>query len=373
MIKRMTLMLLAVGVVFGGIFGFKYYIGQMIEEKLGNRQPPPATVATTTAEPSTWQPTLHAVGSLSAARGVQVSAERAGQVTGIRFRSGEEVSEGELLVTQNTAPEEAELDRLRARRDLAETQLGRVRELARKDQASDSDVDEARAEVEALKAQIRRQEAIVDQKRIQAPFAGVIGIRKVDLGGQLEPGAPIASLQALAPLHVDFTLPQANLKDVRVGQAVAFTVDAHPDTTFRAEVSAIEPQVSPDTRNFAVQATYDNADGRLRPGMYADVDVQLPEKDGVITLPQTAVSTSPYGTSVYLVQEPEGDEENPTVTQRYVTTGDRRGDQVAITEGLEGGEKVVTAGQMKLEEGRRIKIDNSVQPSNDPDPQPANR
>jgi membrane fusion protein (multidrug efflux system) len=373
MIKRMTLMLLALGVVFGGVFGFKYYIGLMIEEKLGNRQPPPATVTTTTAGRSTWQPTLHAVGSLSAARGVEVSAERAGQVTDLQFRSGAEVAEGELLVTQNTAPERAELDRLRARRDLAETQLGRVRKLARKDQASESDVDQAQAELEALKAQIRRQQAVIDQKRIQAPFAGVIGIREVDLGDQLQPGTPIASLQALSPLHVDFTLPQANLRDVREGQTVAFTVDAHPDTTFRAEVSAIEPKVSPDTRNFAVQATYDNADNRLRPGMYAEVDVQLPAKKGVITLPQTAISASPYGSTVYVVEEAKGDEEMATVSQRFVTTGDRRGDQVAITDGLEGGEEVVTAGQMKLEEGRRIRIDNSVQPSNDPDPQPANR
>jgi membrane fusion protein (multidrug efflux system) len=330
-------------------------------------------VTTATAEKRTWQPTLHAVGSLSAARGVDVSAERAGQVTGIHFQSGTKVAEGELLVSQNVAPEEAEVDRLQARRDLAETQLGRMRELARKDQASESDVDEARAELEALKAQIRRQQAVIDQKRIQAPFAGVIGIRQVDVGNQLQPGAAIASLQALSPLHVDFTLPQGNLQKVHSGQTVHFTVDAYPDTTFTAEISAVEPRVSADTRNFAVQAIYDNADRRLRPGMYAEVDVQLPARRGVITVPQTAVSTSPYGSAVFVVQEPEGEDAKPTVTQRYITTGDRRGDQVAITEGVSAGEQVVTSGQMKLREGRRIRIDNAVQPANDPDPQPANR
>jgi len=372
MIKRMIVMILALAVVFGGVFGAKYYIGQMIQQKMAERKPPPVAVTTIEASARTWQPRLHAVGSLKATKGVAISPELAGRVTELGFESGQAVSQGELLVALNTETEAAELDRLQARKELAETQLRRQRRLIRQNQTSQAAVDEAAAQVKTLTAQIERERTLIAKKRIRAPFDGVVGIRRVDLGQFVDPGEPLVTLQDLAPLYADFTLPQEDLAQVTEGMSVALTVDTYPGETFTGEITAIDPQVAEDTRNFSVRATVANADGRLRPGMFADVAVQLPAKREVVTLPQTAVTTNPYGESVFIVQAPEGDGP-PTVTKRFVTTGDRRGDQVAISEGVEPGETVVTSGQLKLREGARIQVNNEVTPANDAAPTPENR
>jgi membrane fusion protein (multidrug efflux system) len=372
MIKRMILMILALAVVFGGIFGAKYYIGQMIQQKMAQRQPPPVAVTTTEAAARTWQPRLHAVGSLKATKGVAISPEMAGRVTEIAFRSGQRVSAGDLLVALNTETEAAEVRRLQAQKDLAETQLRRQRRLIRQNQTSQAAVDEAAARVATLDAQIERERTLIAKKRIRAPFEGVVGIRQVDLGEFVDVGTPLVTLQDLEPLYADFTLPQKDLARVAEGMAVALTVDTYPGETFTGKITAIDPKVAEETRNVGVRATLGNADGRLRPGMFADVAVQLPAKRDVVTLPQTAVTTNPYGESVFIVQEPDG--EGPaTVTKRFVTTGDRRGDQVAVTEGVKPGETVVTSGQLKLREGARIKVNNEVQPASDPAPTPENR
>ena len=372
MIKRMILMVLALAVVFGGIFGFKYYQGMLMQQYMANKERPPATVTTTEAKAATWQPELTAVASLRAANGVAVSPELQGRVAEIAFETGQKVAEGDLLLAQNTETEEAELARLRAQRDLAETQLKRQRKLIRQDQTSQAAVDEAAAQVETLEAQIQGERTLIAKKRIRAPFAGVLGIRRVDQGQFVSPGQDLVTLQALQPLYADFDLPQQDLAQVREGMPVHLTVDTYPERTFTGEITAIDPEVSQETRNFAVRATLDNADKALRPGMFAQAAVQLPEKRNVVTLPQTAVATNPYGESVFVVQPAEGD--GPaTVTKRFVRTGERRGDQVAITQGVEAGETVVTSGQLKLREGARIQVNNDVQPDNDPSPQPANK
>jgi len=372
MIKRMILMVLALAVVFGGIFGWKYYQGMLKMQQMASQQRPPATVTTTKAEAATWQPELRAVANLRAANGVAVSPELDGRVVEIAFESGETVAEGDLLVAQDTETEKAELARLRAQRELAETQLARQRQLIRQDQTSQAAVDEAAAEVKTLKAQIEGERTLIAKKHIRAPFDGMLGIRRVDQGQFVSPGQELVTLQALQPLYVDFDLPQQELAKVREGMPVHLTVDTYPDRTFTGEITAIDPEVSQETRNFAVRATVANADQALRPGMFADVAVQLPEKRDVITLPQTAISTNPYGESVFVVQPAEG--EGPAkVTKRFVRTGERRGDQVAVVEGVEPGETVVTSGQLKLREGARIQVNNDVQPNNDPSPQPANK
>jgi membrane fusion protein (multidrug efflux system) len=372
MIKRMLLMVLALAVVFGGIFGWKYYVGQMIQQKMAQRQPPPVTVTTTEASATTWQPELHAVGSLKATKGVAISPEMAGRVTAIGFDSGQRVSAGDLLVSLNTATEEAELDRLQAQKELAEVQLRRQRRLLRQDQTSQAAVDEAVAQVESLAARIQGERSLIEKKQIRAPFGGVLGIRQVDLGEYVSPGARLVTLQDLKPLYVDFDLPQQDMAQVATGMPVTLTVDTFPGETFTGEITAIEPQVAQETRNFPVRATLANDDGRLRPGMFADVAVQLPERRRVVTLPKTAVTSNPYGQSVFVVQEGEGD--GPaTVSKRFVTTGDSRGSQVAITEGIQPGDTVVTSGQLKLREGARIEVNNEVQPASDPSPTPQNR
>ncbi|MFP4559871.1 MAG: efflux RND transporter periplasmic adaptor subunit [Thiohalorhabdus sp.] len=373
MIKRMILMVLALAVVFGGIFGWKYYQGMLMQQMMASKEEPPVTVTTAEAEAETWQPELKAVASLRAESGVAVSPELDGRVAEIPFESGQEVDEGDLLVAQSTATEEAELERLRARRELAEARLRRQRRLVEQDQTSQEAVDEAAAELKTLEAQIQGQREAIAKKHIRAPFAGVLGIRNVDRGQFVSPGQDLVTIQALEPLHADFDLPQQSLGRVRVGMPVRLTVDTFPDRTFEGEVTAIEPEVAQETRNFAVRATLPNEDRSLRPGMFAQAAVQLPEQGDVVTLPQTAVSTDPYGESVFVVEEAEDEEEPSTVTKRFVRTGERRGDQVAIEEGVESGETVVTSGQLKLEEGARIQVDNSVQPGNDPEPQPANK
>ncbi|MFA9461351.1 efflux RND transporter periplasmic adaptor subunit [Thiohalorhabdus methylotrophus] len=375
MIKRMLLMLIALALVFGGIFGWKYYTAMLMQQRMASMKPPPSTVTTYEAEATTWQPELHAVGSLQAVRGVSVSPEVAGRVIDIRFQSGRRVRKGELLVALNTSTEEAELDRLQAQKDLAETQLRRVRELRSKNQTSQAEVDQAAAEVETLSAQIARERTIIDKMNIRAPFSGVVGIRKVDLGQYVSPGTDLVNLQALQPLYVDFTLPQQNLRHIREGMPVELTVDTYPDRTFRGEITALDPRVAQSTRNFAVRATLENKEKRLRPGMFADVAVQLPEQREVVTLPKTAITSQPYGDSVFVVQEKKGPDGKPvkTVTKRFVRTGDRRGSQVAVSEGVSAGETVVTSGQLKLREGARIKVNNEVRPDSNPSPTPPNK
>jgi len=372
MTKRMIIMILALAVVFGGIFGFRFFMDMKIQEFLAERKPPPATVTTIKAAAKTWQPRLHAVGSLKATKGVAISPEIAGRITGLPFESGQQVSAGDLLVALNTETEEAELERLQAQKELAETQLRRQKRLIRQNQTSQAAVDEAAAQVKTLAAQIERERTLIAKKRIRAPFDGVVGIRQVDLGQFVDPGEPLVTLQDLDPLYADFTLPQKELAKVSTGMAVALTVDTYPGQTFNGEITAIEPRVAEGTRNFSVRATLSNAEGDLRPGMFADVAVQLPERRDVVTLPQTAVTTNPYGESVFVVQAAEGDKP-ATVSKRFVTTGERRGDQVAISEGVKPGETVVTSGQLKLREGSRIKVNNEVQPANDPAPTPENR
>lgn len=372
MIKRMLLMILVLAVVFGGIFGWKYYVGQMIQQNLAQRQPPPVTVTTTQAVARTWQPELDAVGSLKATQGVAISPEMAGRITAIHFESGQRVTNGDLLVALNTATEEAELERLQAQKELAEVQLKRQRRLLRQDQTSQAAMDEAEAQVKALAAQIQGERSLIAKKQIRAPFGGVLGIRQVDLGEYVSPGARLVTLQDLKPLYVDFNLPQQDMAQVRTGMPVAVTVDTFPGETFTGEITAVEPQVARETRNFPVRATLANDSGRLRPGMFADVAVQLPQRRDVVTLPKTAVTSNPYGQSVFVVQEAEGD--GPaTVTKRFVTTGDSRGSQVAIREGIKPGDTVVTSGQLKLREGARIQVNNEVQPDSDPSPTPENR
>ncbi len=375
MIKRMVLVLLALALVLGGLFGWKFFRIAQMQEQMAQRKPPPVAVTTAEARTATWQPELTAVGDLRAARGVEVSSEVSGRVTAIRFRSGQEVAAGDLLVALNSETEEAELERLQARAELAETQLRRQRELIRKNQTSQAAVDEAAAELKTLRASIAKERTLIAKRRIRAPFAGVAGIRQVDQGQYVSPGQALVTLQSLDPLYVDFTLPQQELARVAEGMAVAVSVDTFPDTTFRGEITARSPKVAQATRSFAVRAAVPNEQGRLRPGMFARVAVQLPARREVVTLPQTAVTTNPYGESVFLVREETGPDGGPakTVTRRLVTTGDRRGDQVAITEGVAPGDTVVTTGQLKLREGAAIRVNNEVQPADQAAPTPENR
>lgn len=373
MIKRMLIMLVLVGVVLGGIFGFKSFVNGKIKEAMAAIGAAPQTVSTTKAEYSQWQTQLQAVGSLRAVRGADLSLEVAGVVEEINFDSGEEVQAGQVLLRLRDEDDVAKLKSLEAAAELSQINYDRDLKQFKAQAVSQATVDTDAANLKNNKALAEQQKAIVDKKTLKAPFAGKLGLRQVDLGQFLSAGTNIVTLQALAPIFADFFVPQQSLADIRVGQKVTLRTDTYPGKTFEGKVTAINPKVEAGTRNVQVRAEIPNTDHLLVPGMYATVDTSIGEPQKFITLPQTAITYNPYGNIVYVVDEKKGGDGKAqlTVHQTFVTLGATRGDQVAIVKGLDEGQTVVTGGQMKLRNGVSILVNNSVQPKNDPNPRPA--
>lgn len=369
--KRILVALLLAGVIFGGVVSYKHYQGKKMMEAMSRRKPPPVSVTAREAATDTWRPVLTVVGSFQAVQGVQVTGEVSGLVTDIRFESGQEVSKGEPLVQMDTRADRDSLASLLAARDLAEIQFERMQTLVQRNMTPQSDLDEARAKYKQARAEVARQQTLIEKKTIKAPFAGVLGLRQVNLGQYLAPGTPIVRLQSLDPIYVRFSLPQQNLQDVHPEQKVEVRVDAWPETEFTGIITAIEPSVGETTRNFRIQATLDNPDKKLKPGMFARVAVQLPSKNEVVTLPQTAVKFNPYGDVIFVLEKSEEEMKGQpvyTASRRFVSTGEKRGDQLAINQGIEPGDLVVTVGQHKLRQGSRVLINNSVEPDNRAEP-----
>ena len=380
----MILMLIAVVLIFGGVFIAKAIRGGMTNKFFDNMPQPPVEVSTFEARQEQWSGSAEAVGTLVADNGTDVTTEAGGVVQSIAFESGQAVRKGDLLLQLNTANEQAQLKALDTAARLAVTQRDRWRELGEQKLVSRSEVDERIADAATTQAQAEAQRALIAQKTIRAPFDGVLGIRKVNLGQYLNPGDPIVSLQALDPIHVDFTLPEQRMNQVAIGTPVRLDIDARPGEPFEARVSAIEPAVDASTRNFKVRATLANPGGELRPGTFGRVGFDLGQASDVVVVPQTAVSFNPYGNSVYVVVEapkpaadapPAEGMPQPThvVKQRFVTTGPSRGDLVGITDGLEPGEVVVTSGLLRLRNDAGVTINNKVQPAAQDKPEPENR
>lgn len=354
MIKRLIIMLLALVVVFGGIFAWKFH---RIMQMAGKGGPPPATVASAKVETQTWQPYLHTVGSLVASQGVYVSNEVEGKVQDIDFESGTLAKKGQLLVKLDDSVDQADLKGLIAEEHLTKIRFQRAKRLLKQHSVSQSDYDEAQANLEDARAKVESKKQMIEQKALRAPFSGLLGIRQVDLGQFLAKGAQIVSLQSLDPIYVDFSLPERYLSQLSHGQEVEVTVQAFPDQTFSGRISAIEPRVDTGTRNVRVRATLTNPDGKLRPGMFANVRVVQPAQQNVLTLPRTAISYNPYGDMVFVIDRKGG---KLVVQSRQVETGDTRDEHVEIVKGLKAGEEVVRAGQTKLRNGMQVVIDNSV-------------
>ncbi|AKC85784.1 efflux RND transporter periplasmic adaptor subunit [Pseudoxanthomonas suwonensis] len=382
--RRMTLMLIGVAVAFGGVFAVKAVMSRMTNEFFDNMPQPPVEVSTFEARAEHWSSTAEAVGTLVADNGTDVTTEAGGVVRQIAFESGQAVRQGDLLIQLNTANEEAQLKALDTAARLAVTQRDRWRELGEQKLVSRSEVDERIADAATTQAQADAQRALIAQKTIRAPFSGVLGIRKVNVGQYLNPGDPIVGLQALDPVHIDFTLPEQRMNQVAIGTPVRLDVDALPGRQFEAKVTAIEPSVDASTRNFKVRATLPNPDAVLRPGTFGRVGFELGQASDVVVVPQTAVSFNPYGNSVYVVVDapkPAGDakpvegmpQATHVVKQRFVTTGPARGDLVGITQGLEPGEVVVTSGLLRLRNDAGVTINNKVQPDAQDAPKPENR
>jgi membrane fusion protein (multidrug efflux system) len=357
MLLRLFLVLLFLGAVLGGIFGWKYT--QMQQQAAMGGPPPPPVVAAADVTEESWQPRLKAVGSLVATQGIFVTNEVSGQVREIHFESGQEVKKGDLLIQLDDSVDQADLKGLIAQRDLAKVKLGRFAKLIKDRSASQSDYDEAKAELDGAEAAVAAKEALIAKKRITSPFDGRLGIRIVDLGEYLPPGSQIVPLDALDPIFADYSLPERHLPQVAAGKQVILSVAAYPGREFTGTISAINPGVEEKTRTMKVRATLDNAEGLLRPGMFAEVSTLLPARDSLLTLPRTAITFAPYGDTVFLIEEKDG---QTLVQRRQVQTGHAQEGRVEIVEGLAAGDRVVIAGQVKLRNGQAVTVDNSVVP-----------
>ncbi|XMS57810.1 efflux RND transporter periplasmic adaptor subunit (plasmid) [Rhizobium sp. SYY.PMSO] len=375
MIKRMIIMLIVIGLILGGIFGFQAFKNRMIAAYLANLKAPPQTVSTTTAATSPWQTTLQSIGSFNAVEGADLSAQVQGIVQKIGFQDGQDVKKGDLIVQLLADQQIATLQQYQASATNAQIAYERDSRLIKANTIAQSQVDSDLAAWKAAQAQVSSQQALIDQYSIRAPFDGHLGIKLVSLGQYLAAGTAVVTLQSLDPIQFDFSLPQQALSELKVGQAVTATVDAYGNQTFDGKISAISPLVDSQSRNITIRATFANPERKLLPGMFGNVAVVVGEPKDYIALPQTAVTINPYGNVVYVITDKgSGPDGKPQLVanQKFVTTGAARGDQIAVTKGLNVGEVVVTSGQLKLNNGSPVIINNDVQPSDDPNANPAN-
>jgi membrane fusion protein (multidrug efflux system) len=374
LIRRMVIMLLSMGVLFGLVFGYGALRAFFIARFLAGFANQVQYVATVKAGISDWQPSLQSVGSITAINGASLSAEVGGIVDTLDFESGQDVEKGELLLTLRPNNDPAVLAQLQANAALAAINLARDQKQFAVSAVSQSQLDSDRATLAADQAQVAAQQATMAEKQVRAPFTGRLGIRQVDLGQYLSPGAEIVSLQQLNPVYVDFHMPQQALAQLQPGQKVAVDVDAYPNEPFTGTVTALDSEVDQNTRSIEVRATVDNAKLLLRPGMFASVNVNTGAPAQEVTLPQTAITYNSYGDTVYIVTQ--GKDANGkqalVANQVFVQLGATRGNQVAVTSGVKPGDEVVVAGQVKLRNGAVVAINNTLLPPDGSNPNPPN-
>ncbi|MEI6705829.1 MAG: efflux RND transporter periplasmic adaptor subunit [Methylococcales bacterium] len=372
MIKRLLIMLVIVGLIFGGIFGFINFKAKMIKQYMASMGNASQTVSTTVVSYQDWSSNLNAVGSLAPVQGADLSAEVSGIVTEIFFQQGDDVVAGSPLVQLKADDDIAKLKSLKATEELAHLTYQRNQAQLLAKAISQQIVDSNKADLTRASANVAEQQALVNKKLIRAPFSGHLGIRTVNLGQYLNAGTSIVTLQALNTLYVDFFLPQQSLAKIAIGQTVEVHIDAYPSQKFMGKVVVINPKVDANTRNVQIRAVLDNAKHQLLSGMYANVEVVTDSAQHAITLPNTAISFNSYGSTVFLIEtnKDEQGKEKLTAKQVFVTTGATRGDQVAIVKGIKEGDTIVTSGQLKLRNGSVVLINNTVQPSNEANPQP---
>ncbi|NDK37285.1 efflux RND transporter periplasmic adaptor subunit [Pseudoxanthomonas gei] len=383
--KRMIWMLLATLLIFGGVFGLKAVMSKGMNEFFDNMPQPASAITAYTARQEEWTDAQESVGTFVAINGTDVTTESAGVVKQLMFNAGQPVKAGTVLVQLNSANELAVLKSLDASARLAEVQSRRWRQLGKDKLVSQDEVEQRATNAASTRAQADAQRALIAQKTIRAPFDGVLGLRKVNLGQFVNPGDPIVSLQSLDPIYLDFSLPEQQMGAVAKGTRIRASVDALPGQDFEGTVTAVEPQVDVNTRNFKVQATVPNRDYRLSPGTFAHVGFDTGGASKVIVVPQTAISFNPYGNAVYVISKVKrgaGEKDMQgkplagdklVVTQRFVKTGATRGDLIAVTGGLKPGEQVATSGLLKLRNDAEVVINNKVLPTADARPEAVNR
>jgi membrane fusion protein (multidrug efflux system) len=369
--RRMVIMILAVAGFLGLLIGFNIFKGIMIGRAMAGGGEPPQTVTVTEAREETWEPVLRAVGTLRARQGADLAFEVAGVVVRIDATPGAEVRQGQPLVSLNDETEASQLRQLQAAAELAKATLRRAKEQFEAKTISPADFEATEADFKAKEAAVQAQRAVVAKKHLVAPFSGRVGIVATSPGAYLNAGVGVVTLQQLDQVYLDFALPQREAGSVRPGQRVNLALDAYPGRTFTGKVTTVNPKVDANTRNAQVEATFSNPGRALIPGMFANATVDAGERTRALTLPQAAVTYNPYGAIVFLAK---GDGASGYKAQQvFVTTGATRGDQVAILKGLKPGDQVVTSGALKLRNGTPLKVDNRLQPANDPQPSPQER
>jgi multidrug efflux system membrane fusion protein len=368
---RMTRWFIIVGLLLallvGGLVGFNAFRSAMIAKFFANNKPPPIQVSIAEAKSEVVPNLLTAVGDLAAVHQVNVTSDVSGRITDILFKAGSEVKAGAPLVQLYDAPEQADLANYKAQVKVAELSLDRAKQLAARQFGPQATVDSAQAAYDQANAGISRTEAVISQKLVRAPFDGVLGVRHVEVGQYLTAGTQIVTLTDLSLIYANFTVTEKDSGTLKVGQTVRLVVDAYPGRVFEGKITTIEPQISSDTRNIRVQATLDNPDHVLKPGMFATTTVVLPDKPAVVTVPETAVDYTLYGDSVYLIHEEKAQDgkTNLTAVRTFVRTGDRVKGRAVIQDGVKPGDRVVAVGQLKLQSGAAVTI------SSDPPPQPS--
>ena len=384
MIKRFIIAIVLLVLVCGGIVGFNLFRANAIKQYFANMKQPAATVSTIAVQPQTWQPGIDAVGTVSARQGVDVAVETSGTVKTINFRANQQVRQGDLLVQLDDEVERADLASAKSALKLAEENLRRAQQLAARGVSATSSLESAQSSEQQAQSQVEKLKAVLDQKQLRAPFSGTIGIPKVDLGQYLTVGSAVATLQSLQTMRVDFTVPEQEFSNLRLGQAVrvGFSDDK---LAYSGEITGINPKIDPSSRLVSVRGEIDNSSGDLQPGQFVRVRVELPEEQNVVALPQTAVTSSLYGDFVFVVEHAAGGQQagkaagngksgdkaasakgggtDLVVRQVFVKLGRHNGQRVEVTKGVKAGDVVVTAGQNRLSNGMAVTIDNSVNPA----------
>jgi membrane fusion protein (multidrug efflux system) len=372
MARKIVFAVLLVVLILGGLAGVKALQVKKLVAIGKSYTVPPESVSSTVAREEKWQGTLTAIGSVTAVQGVNVTTEVAGLVRELAFEPGAVVAKGDLLVRLDTSSEEAQLRAMEAQLDMARLNFERVSKLRAQNISSQSDLDTAEASMKQDQANADAIRATIEKKTIRAPFAGRLGIRQINLGQYLDVGKPIVSLQSLSPVYAVFSLPQQELSRLSTGMRVRLYIDAFPERTFEGILTTINPDLDPATRSIGLQATIQNPDQLLRPGMFTRAEVLLPEEKSVVVIPSTSVLPAPYGDSVYIIEPssaPEG-KGGLTVRQQFVRTGASRGDYLSVETGLKPGDKIVSAGVFKLRNGMAILENNDIVPKSALAPRP---
>ena len=401
MIKRFIIAIVLLALIGGGIVGFNMFRDKAIQQYFATMKPPAATVSTVVVKPMEWTPGIEAIGTVSAVRGVDLTVETAGIVKDIQFTANQKVAAGAVLVQLDDAVQQADLDAQKAQAAFDQTALRRAMELQKRGVGSDVTLDNARAAASASEAQVNKLQAILDQKQLRAPFGGTAGIPKIDLGQYLSPGTVVVTLQDLDTMRVDFTVPEQQLPLLKIGQTVRLGI-GDGELPFEGVIRGINPKIDPSSRLLTVRAEVANTEGKLSPGQFVQVRVELPEEDNVLAVPQTALTTSLYGDYIYVVQpapapaeQPAGEAGKPAepaedaakpetqakptegekpalvLSQVFVTPGRRNDGLVEILKGVADGDEVVTAGQNRLYNGMSVNVDNTVDPTKPANPQAA--